>query len=624
MTEAELEGLERALAEAKTPEDRVQALNALSWALRSRSWERAHTLATEARALARSQGDVLGEARAVRVMAMTFLDTSHLPDVFRLAEEAKRLFDQAGEPTGRAASRDFLASLREYVGDYTGALELAMDALRIAREIDDPVRQGYALSNIGGVLAAAGDPETGIVRLQEALRLFEEAGNDEGIAAITARLSRVLEQAGRTEEARGFAETLARLGEERDDEWLVGNALGVLADLERRAGHLDEAEALLRKGLGSIHAQPVNIILGSELLVALGRVLMAQNRSTDARGVLEDAIRRIDGDTTLFGTEAQAREVLSEVEEREGRFEAALQHLRMARSLRRQNEAKEAESVRAQVEMRAAMETAEKEAELQRTRYDELRAMQGKLIESEKMAILGKLAAGTAHELNTPLGALRSSLDLTRGGVARLAKWASSGGAEAERVVSALDAAHRTSAQAIERISQIAANYRRFTKLDEAEHQRFDLLDGLESAIALTEARLPQGVRIQRRLRPLPSILGWPRELNHGFLTVLHNAVDAVDDTGTIEVSASVKAAQAWIEIRDDGRGMSQELVAQLFDLGVGREGQRAKMRLGLPATKAAVERHGGRLEIESELGNGTCVRFLLPVASAATAPSEI
>jgi len=611
-----LEALEAALQAASSGPERTRALNALAWELRSQDVARAHALALEARDLAKGAEDVREQARATRTMAMTIRDLAQLPDVFRLAEEARMLFDQTDDLAGRAAARDFLASIREYVGDYAGALELALDALRIARRIDDPIRQGYALSNVGGVLAASGDVEAGVERLQEALRLFEEAGSSDGITAISSRLSRVLEQAGRSEEARTFAEKCLELAERRNDQWLFGNALAVLADLERGAGRLDQAAAHFERGLNGLTEEPVRTIQGAELLVGWGRVSIAQARWAEAQAQLDEALARIGADGMSVVTETAAHDALSEVHEQEGRHELALHHLRRAQALRQETARKEAQSLRAQVQMRAAMEAAEKEAELQRARYAELRAMQSKLIEAEKMAILGKLAAGTAHELNSPVGVLKSSLDLLRSCVdRRVTGRRTLDEAEAARVQIAVESAHRSGAEALARLGRIADSYRRFTKLDEATHQRFDVREGLESAIALTEASLPEAVRIERRFEEVPVILGWPRELNHGFLTVLQNAVDAVGDAGRIEVVALGRPSQVWVEIRDDGRGMSESLVAELFELDVGFEGQRAKMRLGLPATKSTVERHGGRLEVESELGKGTCIRFVLPSA---------
>lgn len=619
MVDSSIAELEARLAAASVaPIDavaRIDALNALSWALRFGDASRAHALASEARELARTQHYALGQARAARTMAMT-LDDSELPRViFQLAEEAKQLFDDAGDPAGRAGARDFLASLREHTGDLAGGLELALDALSIARELGDPIRQGYALSSVGGILAASGETDTAVARLEEALALFRGADDLAGVGTICSRLAKVLRSAGRHDEALGYADECRVIAKLTDDEYLDWTAFTVQAEIAEEEGRLQQAEELYRTALDRLPEHIGRNVLGAQTQVALGRLLTRSGALDAAEGELKDALRRIEGDSVSAVTEAGVCEALAELYERRGELSATIDQLRRAQALREHVARREARNKLAQVEVRAAMEAARRDAEIQKLRFVELRSMQAKLVEAEKMALLGKLAAGTAHELNTPLGVLRSNAQLSATATDRLlSRFSRDGDGDAQVVkLRAMIASCRNSSDvAIERVAAIARSFTRFTQLDQAERRTFDLAEGVDSAIALLEPTIPDAISVERNYAPVLPIDGWPRELNHALLTVLQNAVQAIEGAGVVSVETSATQDQVLLRIRDSGRGMSAEQAAHLFDVTFSEEG-RTRMRLGLSAAYTTMQKHGGTIDVDSTLGEGTTVTFRFP-----------
>jgi two-component system NtrC family sensor kinase len=612
--------LETRLAAASVPPidpvHRIDVLAELAFALRHSDVLRANVLAREAREQAIAHGYKLGQARAARTLAMTSRSGEEMPKLVQLAEESKRLFDEVGDQVGRAASRDFLSSIYEHIGALSRALELALDALTIARTLEDPIRQAFALSNVGGILARTGEIDAGIEHLKEALRIFETAHNLEGVMTICTRLCVVLKSAKRGEEARLYAQRCREIAPAVGNESAYASTLTVLAELEDEEGHSVEAEALYREALAALNTKAGRNLTGAGIQVALGRLLMRRGLLADAALELEDALQRVKGNSVSIAAETDAHEALAELSEKQGALAAAIVHLRSAKSLREEVFQRDTRNQVAQVETRAQMEAVKKDAEIHKLRFVELHKMQSKLVEAEKMALLGTLAAGAAHEMNTPLGVLSSNAQLASKAIERLSALVREGdvATQVTRVANVLESTRKSTDQAMQRLVAVGQSFLRFTQLDRAGLQTFDVREGLENTLALLRPSIREGIVVETRLEDVPRIDASPLALNQAFMTVLQNAVEAIDGAGVITVETRVVEAQVLVRIRDTGRGMSPEMAAHLFDMAWSEGGGRTKMRMGLCAAHYTVQNHGGAISVESTLGQGTAVSFVFPV----------
>jgi signal transduction histidine kinase len=257
-----------------------------------------------------------------------------------------------------------------------------------------------------------------------------------------------------------------------------------------------------------------------------------------------------------------------------------------------------------------------------RTALEDLKATQAKMIEAANHAILGRLTAGLLHEVNTPLGSIRSAADTIQTALTKcrvfVAKHPHSSDENLREVRRAIDVSsdvRNTLDTATERIATLVSALRRFVGLDEAEQKYYDVCETIDSALELVAPFLSDSTRVVRSYPDeMPRIIGSPAKLNRAVFSVLHNSAQALGDGGTIQVNLRSLASSLEIELADDGRGIPRDVIPGVFELNLDRKGDRVGMRLGLPMSKRIVEEMGGRFSLESVEGVGTTVRITLPL----------
>ena len=259
-------------------------------------------------------------------------------------------------------------------------------------------------------------------------------------------------------------------------------------------------------------------------------------------------------------------------------------------------------------------------SELQRT-LAELKESQAARVQAEKMASLGRLVAGVAHEINNPLGVLQSGAGTLELAAKKISDWCKDQPSETTmRVKDLADVLAITATQsraAAGRIHAVVTNLRQFAQLDRADVRRVDVREGLDSTLRLLEHELSRHADVVKDYGEVPEIDCQPRELNQVFMNLLLNAADALEQTarrGQIRVKAWSEGDEVKIEISDTGGGILPEDLDKIFDPGFTTKGVRVGTGLGLPICHQIVRAHHGRIDVKSEPGAGTAFTVSLPV----------
>jgi len=264
---------------------------------------------------------------------------------------------------------------------------------------------------------------------------------------------------------------------------------------------------------------------------------------------------------------------------------------------------------------------------------------QSQLLQSEKMAAIGQLAAGVAHEINNPIGFVNSNLGTLNGYVDKLltvidayekceATVANVPKAELAAVKAEADldflrddvrALLAESQDGLSRVKKIVQDLKEFSHVDEAEWQDADLNEGLESTLNVVWAELKYKADVAREYGTLPRVHCIAAQVNQVLMNLLVNAAQAIDGRGKITVRSGCEGDRAWIEIADTGRGMPPEVKTRIFEPFFTTKPVGKGTGLGLSLSyDIIVKRHGGSFDVASEPGHGTTIRVWLPIAGPA------
>jgi signal transduction histidine kinase len=246
----------------------------------------------------------------------------------------------------------------------------------------------------------------------------------------------------------------------------------------------------------------------------------------------------------------------------------------------------------------------EKRAELEKA-HQELQQLHQRALEQERLSSLGLMAASVAHEINNPMSFVTSNVRAMLEDLR--AEQPLSG-----RMKEYLDEVLPDTLDGIQRVNSIVSDLRRFSRGGFEGHVEYDFDAEVRMALRIARVQL-RHVRLEEEVSPVGTVVGRPRQLVQVLVNLLVNAGQATPEGGVVRLTTRPEGLTVRVEVRDTGSGMSEETKQHLFEPFFTTKPPGVGTGLGLSVVRGIIKSHGGRIEVQSELGKGTCFTLELP-----------
>lgn len=263
-----------------------------------------------------------------------------------------------------------------------------------------------------------------------------------------------------------------------------------------------------------------------------------------------------------------------------------------------------------------------------REAIQEKQKMQAFIFQQEKLASVGQLAAGVAHEINNPLNYISSNLGSLNEYLVQLMEYVNASttnlkAEELQQLRKALDIDFiaedikdliSESIEGTDRISAIVQNLKSFSRVDEGKCKETDINDCLENTIKVIWNELKYKAKIIKEYGELPLTQCYPQHLSQIFMNFLVNAVQAIEKEGEIKIKTWQDGKSIYVSITDTGHGIPEENISKLFEPFFTTKEVGKGTGLGLSIAHEIIQKHKGRIDVESEVGRGTTFTVTLPI----------
>ncbi len=618
LAEEELQRLRKAHPDST---ELIDGLIALAWELALKDPPRSHALTDEAQALAERLEYESGLAYCKRNNGYFAGMRGDYQTSLELSQAAMDYFWSNNDLTGQSTVQDTLSWVFWRFGHYDKAVQCSYDSLNLNRKIGDLRGEAWALHNIANLNKEIGDLDTAIEYYQQAFEKFQEAGYVVGQGRIMAALGYLYRDQGDLDKALGMQLKSLEMAREHQVAIAEASSLTAVGKIYKDLGKLDLAAQYYEECIEVAERTEHRDIASSNYL-NLGELYRAKGDLDTALDYMQKSLD-LARETAAKLTLSRIHHAIALVYEQQSKPAESLQHYKRFSELKDEVFSEENKSAIKNLEIRLQIEKAEQEAEIHRLKYVELAQMQAQLIQSEKLALLGNLVAGIAHEVNTPVGIINSNMDVARRAIDKIVKEAGTpngaevknGGGKIFKALDILKTNNENTAAAAGKIAGLIQNLKNFARLDQADQQLADVHDGIRETLALLKSRLHEGITINCQFGEVPQIRCFPQQLNQVFMTLLMNAADAIDETGEITVKTAIQQQALLIDIADSGRGIPADKLGSIFEIGFASKDEKVRMNVGLATAYNIIQNHSGEIDVTSQPGSGTTFTIKLPLS---------
>ncbi|MBS7526486.1 hypothetical protein KHM83_07330 [Fusibacter paucivorans] len=246
-----------------------------------------------------------------------------------------------------------------------------------------------------------------------------------------------------------------------------------------------------------------------------------------------------------------------------------------------------------------------------------IETQQKQLIQNEKMASVGQITAAIVHEINTPVGAIRSNAQMADMILGQFEH--SEDITRMQQQAGKIKTTNQMVIEAADRVIEIIRNIKQFSRIDQSNFQAADLREGIDSVLLLTSNLWKSRIEIIKTYEALPAVMCYASLLNQVFMNIITNAIDAIERTGHIWIRLYQEEANVIVEIADDGIGMPEGVMERIFDQGFTTKPIGKGSGLGLALSQDIMAKHNGSITVESTAGEGTTFKVILPFATEET-----
>ncbi|AYH43264.1 ATP-binding protein [Azoarcus sp. DN11] len=359
----------------------------------------------------------------------------------------------------------------------------------------------------------------------------------------------------------------------------------------------------------------------------------ARLRATVDTAETEDLLRLTDG--RVFECKSHPQYIGERIVGRVFGYSDITERIRSEETLRESRDRLEDRVRERTAQLENANVTLQAEKLHQQTLIRKLEEAHNQLLQSEKLASIGQLAAGVAHEINNPVGFVNSNLGTLQRYAEDLLRLLSAYEQiepaltveqldEISRIKREIDAGYlrddigdllNESLDGLQRVKRIVQDLKDFSHVDKAERELANLEAGLESTLNVVWNEIKYKADVVKEYAQLPRIECFPSQLNQVFMNLLVNAAHAIEDHGRIALRTGYDETHVWVEVEDTGKGIRPEHLSRIFEPFFTTKAVGKGTGLGLSVSYGIVSRHHGHIDVKSELGKGTVFRVVLPRA---------